>query len=178
MTQISHDPSAEWIKSFVDELRLRHVEQEQIDHSLGSIREHLGDSGESPGDAFGDPREYAASLELPGRDEGFGRAGSYAAVALAVASFLVFGIAVTRWLDGQSTPAVIGWTLAGAVALLIASIWATVGIARHVVEAAIRERFSDSDAGLWGRWVPVAIATPWVFPAFAAIIVFTGALRS
>lgn len=178
MTTTSHDPRAEWIKSFTNELRQRHVEQEQIDTALGSIREHLDDSGESPRDAFGDPREYAASLELPIRDEGYGRAGSYAAVGLAVVSLLVFGIAATRWLEGETTPSVIGWTLASATTLFAASIWATAGIARHVVAAAVRERFSGSDAGLWERWAPIAIATPWVFPLFAATIVVIGALRT
>lgn len=177
MTDTAYDPHATWIRRFADELRLRHVDQKHVDTALDSIREHLTDSGESPSDAFGDPREYAASLELPARDEGYGRAGTYVAIALAVASFLVFGIAVTRWMGGDATPAVIGRTLAGAIVLFAASIWATIGIARHVVEAAIRERFSGNHAGLWGRWAPVAIAIPWVFPAFAAIIVFISALR-
>lgn len=178
MTETAHDPHAAWMKRFADELRLRHVEQEHIDTALDSIREHLTDSGESLNEAFGDPREYAANLDLPTRDEGYGRAGTYAAVAAAVVSFLVFGIAVTRWLDGETTSAVIGWTLASAVVLLASSIWATVGIARHVVDAAIRERFSGTTTDLWERWAPLAIATPFVFPAFAAIIVFIGALRS
>ncbi|SMX77849.1 hypothetical protein BAURA86_00905 [Brevibacterium aurantiacum] len=178
MTETAHDPHAAWMKRFADELRLRHVEQEHIDTALDSIREHLTDSGDSLNDAFGDPREYAANLDLPTRDEGYGRAGTYAAVAAAVVSFLMFGIAVTRWIDGEATPAVIGWTLASAVVLLASSIWATVGIARHVVDAAIRERFSGATAGRWERWAPLAIATPFVFPVFAAIIVFIGALHS
>lgn len=178
MTETAHDPHAAWIKRFTDELRLRHVEQKHIDTTLDSIREHLTDSGESLNEAFGDPREYAANLDLPTRDEGYGRAGTYAALAASVVSFLVFGIAVTRWFDGEATPAAIGWTLASSVILLASSIWATVGIARHVVDSVIRERFSSTTAGLWERWAPLAIATPSVFPVFAAIIVFVGALRS
>ncbi|HLS14024.1 MAG TPA: hypothetical protein VK095_05880 [Beutenbergiaceae bacterium] len=176
MSQTTDESHAAWIKRFIDELRLRHVEQAQIDTALDNIREHLNDSGESPNEAFGDAREYAASLELPTRDEGFGRAGSISATLLALVSFVVFSIAVTRWLDGEATPSVIGWTLSGAIVLLAASIWATLGIARHVVDATVRERFTGSDAGLWGRWAPIAITLPWLFPAFAATIVFIGAL--
>lgn len=178
MTETFYDSHAAWIKRFADELRVRRVEQQQIDTAVDSILEHLTDSSESPSDAFGDPREYAASLELTTRDEGYERAGTYAATVLAIVSFIAFGTAVTRWLAGETTHAVIGWTLAGAIVLLAASICTSVGIARHVVEAAIRERFSGQHAGLWGRWAPVAIAIPWVFPVFAAIIVFVAAIRS
>ncbi len=177
MSKSTSAPHAAWVERFTDELRLRHVEQAQVDMALDDIREHLIDSGESADEAFGDPREYAASLELPSRDEGFGRAGSFAASALAVVAFVVFGIAVARWLDGEATPAVIGWTLSGAIVLLAASVWATLGIARHVVDATIRERFAGRNSAPWGRWAPIAIAVPWLFPTFAATIVFIGALR-
>lgn len=176
MTETSHDSRTAWTKHFVDELQLRHVDQKEIDTALESVREHLDDSGETPDDAFGDPREYAASLKLPARDEGFGRPGSYAAIGLTVVSFIVFGIAVLRWFDHGATPAVIGWTIAGTIGLLTGSIWMTIGLARHIVEATLRQRFKGSDAQLWGRWGPVAIAIPWVFPTFAAAIVLICAL--
>lgn len=63
MTETSHDSRTAWTKHFVDELQLRHVDQKEIDTALESVREHLDDSGETPDDAFGDPREYAASLK-------------------------------------------------------------------------------------------------------------------
>lgn len=178
MTKTVRDPRDAWTGRFTDELRLRHIEEKHIEAALESIHEHLADSGETPLETFGDPREYAASLELPNQDEGYGRAITYAAIALAIVSFTVFGIAVTRWLGGEPTPAVIAWTLAGAIVLLGASMWMTVGIARHVVATTFRERFSGEHAGLWGRWAPVAIAIPWVFPIFVATIVFAGALRA
>lgn len=178
MTRTALDPLAGWTKTFTEELRLRNVDQKHINIALDSIREQLTESGELPGDALGDPREYAASLGLPSHDRSYGRSSTFLAIALAVASLLVFGIAVNHWLVAGATPTVIGWTLMGAVILLGASIWASVEIARNVVEAAIRERFSGDNARLWDRWAPIAIVTPWAFPAFATIIVLISALRS
>lgn len=178
MTETTKDPHHRWVEEFADELRLRHVEETQVSDALGNVREHLTDSGQSPAAAFGNPREYAASLGLPSRDEGLGRAGSLAGVFTASASFLAFGFAVTRWIDGDNSSAVIIWTLGAAAVMLAASVWLTISIARHVVDTAVRERFTGTGAGLWGRWAPLAIAAPWVFTIFAAVFLAVSALRA
>jgi len=177
MTETTQHVHQVWIGEFTNELQLRHVDDQQIKDAVLSVREHLADSGDDPRTAFGHARDYAASLSLPTRDEGFSRAGLLTAIILAVASFLTFGITVTRWVGGDDTLAVIFWTIVGATVLLAASVWLTVGIARHVVDAAIRERFSGTEAGKWSRWAPLAIAIPWTFPIFAAIVFTASVLR-
>ena len=178
MSETTKDPSHRWISDFTDELRLRHVNKTQASDALDGVREHLSDSSQTPSVAFGDPREYAASLNLPTHDQSFGRTGSLAAVLLASGSFLSFGIAITYWLTDANHLDVILWTLGSAAILLAASVWLTISIARHVVAAAVRQRFSGDDAGRWSRWTPIAIAAPWTFPIFAAVLVAVTAISA
>lgn len=54
-----------WFDDFTVELRMLDVPGDAIGDTVASAREFLADSGETPQDAFGDPRAYAESLELP-----------------------------------------------------------------------------------------------------------------
>ncbi|MDN5755943.1 MAG: hypothetical protein ACTHWW_05845 [Arthrobacter sp.] len=54
-----------WINDFILALRLRGVRGEAIGDAVAVVREHVADSGQAAGDAFGDPRTYAEELELP-----------------------------------------------------------------------------------------------------------------
>ena len=54
-----------WFEDFTVELRLLDVPGASIGDAVASAREFLADAGGTPGDVFGDPREYALSLELP-----------------------------------------------------------------------------------------------------------------
>lgn len=54
-----------WIDDFTLALRLRAVRGDAIGDAVAVVREHLADSGETATEAFGDPRSYAAQLELP-----------------------------------------------------------------------------------------------------------------
>lgn len=54
-----------WIDDFMLALRLRSVRGDAIGDAVATVREHLADSGEGATEAFGEPRSYAASLELP-----------------------------------------------------------------------------------------------------------------
>lgn len=81
-------------------------------------------------------------------------------------------------MSGENHFGVIVWTLGAATALLAASVWLTISIARRVVAAAVRERFTGTNSGRWSRWAPIAIATPWTFPIFAAVLVAVSALHT
>ena len=52
----------QWIDDMVVELRLRDVTGAAIGDAVASVESHCADSGETPREAFGDPREYASSL--------------------------------------------------------------------------------------------------------------------
>ena len=51
-----------WIDEMVVELRLRGVGGAAIGDAVAAVESHCADSGESPSEAFGDPRAYATSL--------------------------------------------------------------------------------------------------------------------
>lgn len=166
-----------WLTDFADELHLRHVEERHISDAKRMVHEHLSDSEESPASAFGHPREYAASLDLPTRTDGIGNAGSFLTILLAIASFIVFAIMANQWIEGDQSTSTIAWCLSGAFVLLAASITLTIGIARHAIQTTIRDHFTGETAPLWSRWAPLAIAMPWLLPIFAALIVSISALR-
>jgi hypothetical protein len=54
-----------WFDDFTVELRMLDVPGDAIGDAVASAREFLADSGDTPQAAFGNPREYAASLDLP-----------------------------------------------------------------------------------------------------------------
>lgn len=52
-----------WRDSFIIELRLLDVPGDRIGDELMTVETHVGESGESAPEAFGDPRAYARALE-------------------------------------------------------------------------------------------------------------------
>lgn len=60
-----------WVDQFIVELRMRDVPGSEVGQQVETVYSHCMDSGETPSGAFGDPVEYARSLEL-GRE---GRVG-------------------------------------------------------------------------------------------------------
>ncbi|MDR3359596.1 MAG: hypothetical protein LBO20_02875 [Bifidobacteriaceae bacterium] len=56
---------ADWADAFLVRLRLDGVSGKAIGAALAEVDGHLVDSGLSAREAFGDPAEYAAALELP-----------------------------------------------------------------------------------------------------------------
>lgn len=58
------DPA--WVDDVVLELRLRDVSGRRIGAALAEADAHCADSGQDVHEAFGDPVQYARSLELPG----------------------------------------------------------------------------------------------------------------
>lgn len=55
----------EWTSKFLIELRLQGVSGQDIGVALAEANSHCAESGESAAAAFGDPEEYAKSLQLP-----------------------------------------------------------------------------------------------------------------
>ena len=55
----------EWTSKFLIELRLQGVAGQDIGVALAEANSHCTESGESAAAAFGDPEEYARSLQLP-----------------------------------------------------------------------------------------------------------------
>ncbi|EMQ97455.1 hypothetical protein [Paeniglutamicibacter gangotriensis] len=178
MTHVGHAHHRRWTEEFSHELRLRQVSGEDINEAISTVDEHLNDSGESASDAFGNPRDYAASLGLSPTDDGPARGQVLVAAFVATLSFLAFGLAVSRWISGEGSSTVIICTLGAGAIMLSASALLTLGIAKQIVEATVRERFTGVSAGAWSRYAPAAIAVPWVFPIFAAVIVAVGVLRA
>src|SRR5690606_28405595 len=63
----AHAPHVEedWADAFVLELRLLDVHGTVIGDALAEVDSHCADSGEGARETFGDPVEYARSLDLP-----------------------------------------------------------------------------------------------------------------
>ncbi len=61
----THTPHVEpdWAQAFVVELRLRGVRGPAIGAALAEVEAHCSESGESAGEAFGDPTAYAVALD-------------------------------------------------------------------------------------------------------------------
>lgn len=53
-----------WVDKFIVELRMRDVPGSEVGQQVVTVYSHCTDSSETPEDAFGDPVEYARSLEL------------------------------------------------------------------------------------------------------------------
>lgn len=56
----------EWARQAITELALRDVSGENIGASILEVESHMAEHGGDVRDVFGDPKAYAAALELPG----------------------------------------------------------------------------------------------------------------
>lgn len=54
-----------WLDEMIIELRLRDVRGTAIGDAAAQVEAHCAETGETPEEAFGDPREYARSLDFP-----------------------------------------------------------------------------------------------------------------
>ncbi|AIY02888.1 hypothetical protein ART_3289 [Arthrobacter sp. PAMC 25486] len=90
-----------WLDALTMELRLNDVSGKSIGDTLATVQEFLADSGQSPEEAFGTPREYAA--ELSGCAIKPIKKDMKSTVSLSTANlvvFLVFSAALAPWLEG------------------------------------------------------------------------------
>ena len=62
---LAPDVDPDWAKDFAIELRLLGVAGARIGDALGEVNSHCQESEESAPQAFGDPADYARSLQLP-----------------------------------------------------------------------------------------------------------------
>lgn len=63
MTMTAQD--RKWIEELIIALRLRDVRGDAIGDAVAAVESHCAESGETPHEAFGDPHDYAASLDFP-----------------------------------------------------------------------------------------------------------------
>jgi hypothetical protein len=131
-----------WMRDFVLELRLRGVNGSTIGDAVASVRELLRDSGQSAAEAFGQPRAYAASLELPGTHRRFGLVSAVTQSLVGLVAFTGFAKATTSWLDGQEFV-----VISSAQLLLLALACLVVLLLPLCVNALLRH-----------RWLLVAVA--------------------
>jgi hypothetical protein len=98
MTTTSHK---KWFEELAMELRLREVTGAAIGDAVASARELLEDTGETPQEAFGSARDYAAALELP-RTPASGAVMSVLWTSVvSLLALLLFVQASTAWAEGD-----------------------------------------------------------------------------
>ena len=108
----------EWAEALLLELRLRGVAGQQIGATLAEIEAHCADSGQTAGDAFGDPTSYAKALGLsPAPDQKVSLRGELPSVGSGLGGMQLTLGAVGAWLAGTDV-AVTGGSLA-LVALVV-----------------------------------------------------------
>ncbi|MHA7303666.1 hypothetical protein ACX80E_00205 [Arthrobacter sp. TMN-49] len=94
-------PHKKWLEELTLELRLNDVPGQEIGDALATVEEFVADSGQSPEEAFGTPRDYAAILaaETP-RPAKESLRGVVALTAASLVVFLAFSAALTPWSRG------------------------------------------------------------------------------
>ena len=91
-----------WLDELTLELRLNNATGKEIGDALAAVEEFVADSGQSPAEAFGTAREYAARLTAESgsatKDDLRFRI-TWAAASLV--TFLVFSNALSPWIRGE-----------------------------------------------------------------------------
>lgn len=108
----------DWAEQLLLELRLRAVAGTTIGAVLAEVESHCADSGETARDAFGDPVEYAAALDLPASPTQGGSSAPHVAAAGAglLGMFTTAG-AVAAWQTQTTVTLTLGALLASFVVL-------------------------------------------------------------
>jgi hypothetical protein len=126
-----------WAENLLLELRLLGVSGDDIGAALSEVESHCLDSAESAQDAFGDPVEYARSLNLPVQADpsGLARLRSVAPSMLQVVGMLVLLWSFTAWRRGEPLDLTGGQllTLAGALLCMVAVVRWSDALIRLVV---------------------------------------------
>ncbi len=127
----AHAPHVEedWADAFVLELRLLDVHGTVIGDALAEVDSHCADSGEGARETFGDPVEYARSLDLPRMpDAGWrGMVPVLVPVAVQLAGMFAVSASAGPLRQGEAV-AVTGGQAVGALVLALAltalAVWA------------------------------------------------------
>lgn len=173
-----------WLDELTVELRINNVSGKSIGDMLASVEEFLADSGQSPQQAFGEPRSYAlqlATAQPPAERGEPGWSGYRVRVggsATSLVAFLAFSAALTPWLQGG--PLLLGgWQL-----LLLAMLGALVlalplylpWLLRHFW-AMLTLPLVGAAAGLLGTWLtPASTDGALLVLAPAVVLVFSVAV--
>jgi hypothetical protein len=127
----------EWAENLLLELRLLGVSGDRIGAALAEVESHCLDSSDNAQDAFGDPVEYARSLNLPVPTNSSGRARlrSVAPTMLQVVGMLVLLWSFTAWRRGEPLELTGGQliTLTGALLSMVAVVRWSNAVIRLVV---------------------------------------------
>lgn len=121
-TRTPHVETA-WAEEFVLALRLRGVSGSTIGAVLAEIESHCAESGETAREAFGDPEDYAAALDLPPSPEQEGPAlREVTSAGVAILGIALTVASVAAWQTGTHLRPTVGQALSATV-ILIAFGW-------------------------------------------------------
>lgn len=152
----SLDP--EWVHEFLMELRLQGASGDDLGEAVAEVESHTAESGETAAEAFGPPREYAQSLDLPRQPDASKVAGLLAVgpSMVQVAGMLSILWAVPGIIRGED--AVVTWGLLTVLGLVVAMIAAVGCWPRPVTQFVARRPVTGVLASL-GCFGLMAIAT-------------------
>lgn len=158
-----------WFQEFVDELEFRKVRPRDVEQARATALAHVLDSGESAAEAFGAPRLYAASLDLPGKsflapDRTPALPAALSGVCASRFSFSAYQWARDGWDSGNAN-----FTIIMGMLMIVACAWLTYWFANRTLQEAIRTEFTGEELRLWGMRPALAVSLPWVIPVVAFI---------
>jgi hypothetical protein len=134
-------------------LRARHVPGDRIGDIVAEVESHVADTGEDPVEAFGPPREYAASV-APTRKGS--RVTSWALTLSGAAAGWLVAVSVVALVDGEAKSLPAGLP-AGVALVLAVLLW----IPAVLVQVRLNSRVRDPRTGEWltasPRWIPVTM---------------------
>lgn len=136
MNTLSDKASRAWLDEMATELRLRNTRGTAIGDAIAQVETYCADSGQSPQEAFGDPREYAQSLAFPPREQEHTSAAGWSKLLVPVAIGLL-GVGPTRQVVTAAikhTPVQISWGDLGAAIALVVVVAITALSLRAVVQ--------------------------------------------
>lgn len=157
----------EWAEALLLELRLRGVAGQRIGATLAEIEAHCADSGQTAGEAFGDPTSYAKALGLsPAPDQKVSLRGELPSVGSGLGGMQLTLGAVGAWRAGTDV-AVTG----GSLALVALVVLGTFLIIRHA-ETLMRAIATKAWLAIAYAVVPVALFVG-VLVLFGQTVLFT-----
>lgn len=123
-----------WSDAFIVELRMLDVSGAHIGSALADVEAHCADSGESAGDAFGDPVTYARTLDLPRGSSRFS-AGEILALGAGLVGLFLTVYAAGAWATREGVPVTAG--LGAAVVVLGLGLTLLLSNAERVARAVV-----------------------------------------
>jgi len=118
-----------WADSLLLELRLLGVAGDRIGEAVTEVESHCSESGQSAQEAFGDPVEYAQSLQLPEAADNSTQAilRSVTTILVQVLGMWLLDWSFEAWIGGQQLELTVGLLVSSTACLL-----AVVALARFI----------------------------------------------